>query len=123
MSDTVAYETLDAVHEAFVSWESEGKAYEFGCALWKTAEKYVRGDPKSEYYRKQKLATAVFLALRREGSLRWCLTDDFRGLVIRFHARGLSTTTAIKAILSDGSISEITGCKPPKAPSKTLQSQ
>ena len=108
MSDTVEYETLDGVHDALVSWESEGKAYEFGDALWKTAEKCVRSEPKSEYYGKQKRATAVFLVLRREGSLRRCLTDDFRRLVIRYHARGLSTTAAIEAILSDDSMSGVT---------------
>ena len=42
MSEEVKYQTLDEVHKAFVSWESDGKSHTFGIALWETAERCVR---------------------------------------------------------------------------------
>ena len=111
MSNKYEYETLDDVHKAFVCWESEGKAYDFGIALWKTAAHVVRcevGAWKYDGYGKDRLAGEVFLTLRKTGSLTECLTDDLRRLVIRYHARGLSTTPAIQAILGDDSMRDIT---------------
>lgn len=107
MSDKYKYKTLDDAHKAFVCWESDGKAYDFGIALWKTAE-HVVSESKGEIYSKERLVKEVFMTLRQAGSLTKCFTDDFRRLVIRYHARGLSTTATIQTILRDDSMQDIT---------------
>ena len=108
MENQVEYETLDEVYEAYVSWESERKALEFSYALWKTAEKCVRAESKTDLYSKENLVNAVFQKLKYDGSLAQCLTDDFRRLVIRYHARGISTTNTIESILLDDSLEHVT---------------
>ena len=107
MAKTVEFKTLDDVHKAFVCWESQGNAEEFARTLLQTAA-HVVGESKGKIYDKDRLAREVFLTLLEYGSLAACLTDDFRRLVIRYHARGLSTTSAIQAILGDDSMRDIT---------------
>ena len=107
MENLVEYETLDEVHEAYVNWESEGKAGEFAWALWQTAEKCVHAKSKEDLSNKE-LVNKVFQELEYGGSLTKCLTDDFRRLVIRYHARGLSTTNTIESILNDESVKHVT---------------
>lgn len=107
MEDQVKYETLDEVHDAYIGWEAEGKAIEFGYALWTTAVKCVRVKSNG-YLSDEELADKVYQELRYGGSLAECLTDDFRRLVIRYHARGVSTTGTIEKILSDESMKDVT---------------
>ena len=106
MENLVEYETLDEVHEAYVNWESAGKAFEFGRALWQTAEKSIPDESRTGF--PGDLANEVFEFLRSAGSLAKCLTDDFRRLVIRYHAQGLPTTNAIEWILLDESMEHVT---------------
>ena len=110
MSEAVEYQTLDEVHKAFVSWVSDGKACDFALSLWQTAEKCWRAASKQvideDDYKKRSEET--FSTLFHGGSFRRCLTDSFRKLVIRYHARGLSTTTAIQSVLEDDSMRDIT---------------
>ena len=111
MSDIVEYESLDAVHQEFVFWESEGKAYAFGYALWQTADHLIRsevGEQTYDAYSKHTLADQVMSVLLKSGSLSLCLTDNLRRLVIRYHARGETTTKTIEAILSDSDMQEVT---------------
>ena len=107
MGNIFEYETLDDVHEAYINWESEGKAIKFAWALWETAEKCVCAEPE-RYQFYEKLKDKIFAKLNGAGSLSKCLTEDFRRLVIRYHARGVSTTKTIELILSDESIREVT---------------
>lgn len=111
MSEAVEYKTLDEVHKAFVSWESDGKSHAFGIALWETAERCVREAADIDYdsrFDKEALQDAIFSELHRQGSLRRCMTDGLRKLVIRFHARGLSTSQTIEAILYDDTMAAVT---------------
>ena len=87
MAKTVEFKTLDDVHKAFVCWESQGNAEEFARTVLQTAA-HVVGESKGKIYDKDRLAREVFLTLLQYGSLAACLTDDFRHLVIRYHARG-----------------------------------
>ena len=110
MENQVEFETLDQVHEAYVNWESENNAYYFGGMLWQTAEKCVRAESKTEFgiLDTNKLENAIYKKLHYNGSLTRCLTDDFRKVVIRYHARGVSTTKTIELILSDESMENVT---------------
>ena len=111
MSDKVKYKTVNDVHKAFRGWESEGKAQAFGITLWETAEKCVRAGSDKDYdsrFHKDELPDEVFLELSRQGSLRLCLTDSLRKLVIRYHARGLSTSAAIQEILDNDNMASVT---------------
>ena len=107
MENQVEYETLDEVHEAYVNWESEGKAFKLACVLYKTAEKSIPDESKKDLSHEE-LVDKVFQELEYGGSLAKCLTDDFRRLVIRYHAQGLSTTKAIESILLDESMEHVT---------------
>ena len=97
MAEHPEYKTLKEVIEAFALWEQEKKAHSFGYTLFETAQHIVGTDPDEIY--------GIFL---QTGILSECLTDDFRRLVIRYHARGVSTTTAIEAILSETTYQHIT---------------
>ena len=110
MSDIVEYNTLDDVHSAFIDWESEGKAGIFAVELIDTAKKCVCAASEINYDESdmKKLEDAVYSKLYWEGSLRLCLTDDFKKLVIRYHARGYSTTKAINLILGDDTFMQVT---------------
>lgn len=110
MSNKVEYKTINDVHKAFRGWESEGKARAFGIALWEIAEKCVRAGSDKDYDArfKNQLPDEVFLVLYQRGSLRLCLTDGLRKLVIRYHARGLSTSAATQEILDDDNMASVT---------------
>lgn len=103
----VDYQTLKEVREAFKSWESEGKAFDFAWHLWKTAEKLVHETSK-EYLTKVELAKAVGLKLHHFGCLTVCITDDLRRLMIKYHARGVSTTAAVESIIMDDAYRDVT---------------
>ena len=106
MENEVGYKTLKEIHKAYADWETENKAWDFGWNLWETAKKSIPADPDN--LTKEELANEVFERLYQEGSLTQCLTDDFRRLVIRYHARGYTTTKAIETILSDEAMAHIT---------------
>lgn len=111
MSDEVEYKTLNDVYTAFRGWESEGKSSDFAFAVWETAKKCVRAKSDNDYnsqYTEKALAYAVFSELRNTGGLRLCLTEQLRKLVIRYHARGLSTSDAINEILLDDDMMSVT---------------
>ena len=111
MSDEVVFETMAEVHSAYIDWESEGKAVLFGLALAKTAEKCLRAKFKVNYneYDKEVLEKDLFFFLSHmEDSFRLCLTDNLRKLVIRYHARGYTTTNAIQLILKDDALINVT---------------
>ena len=106
MEKKFEFETLDKAHEAYINWESEGKATLFAWALWKTAIKGIPAESEG-FLSNEELRDKVFVKLQGAGSLSKCLTEDLRRLVIRYHARGVSTTQTIKLILSDESIKNI----------------
>ena len=104
MDEQKMYDTLKEVHNDFIDWESEGKAYNFAWNLWKTADFIIAYEAEKEdrYFKsKEDVANTVFLKLKQAGSLRRCLTDNFRKGIIRYHARGISTTQAIEQILAN----------------------
>lgn len=111
MSDTLEKQgeflTLAAVHDAFPCWESDKQVLEFGLALWQTAIEVVRAELKDEE-ESEALADAVFQALKDYGSLKKCLTDSLRCLIVRYHARGMSTVDAVEAIILDEAHENIT---------------
>lgn len=105
------YETLKEVHEAFLMWETEGKAWDYAFTLWKTAKtlvKEIEEDKVGMELDDEDLASDVFRKLSQTGSLTKCITDDLRRLVIRYHACGVSTTDTVVGIISDQSYSNIT---------------
>lgn len=109
MAAEKVYETYEDVIEAHKEWEGEQKARSFGYDLWKTAEKTVKEEnEEARYYKKDKLAYAVFSELRRVGALSICLTDTLRENVVRRHARGMSTTEIVKYILDNDQWEQIT---------------
>lgn len=101
------YRTLDEVCEAFKSWESEGQAFNFAGHLWQTAEKLVR-ETSEGHLTQVELANEVYSKLYHSGCLTVCLTDDLRRLIIRYHARGVSTTNAVKSIILDDVYKHVT---------------
>ena len=105
MSKEQVYKTLSEVHEAFPLWEREGEALSFALALWYKATHLVT-EASEVKLREKELADAVFQKLY--SSLRKCLTDDLRRLLIRYHARGIGTTAAVEAILTDDAYENIT---------------
>ena len=107
MSDNQVYDTLLDVHERFVNWEAEGKARAFACALWKTAEMYVKHEYGDRLTAEQQ-ANRVFQMLLSAKSLTRCLTENLRRLIVRYHAHNLSTTTAVETILLDEEMEHIT---------------
>lgn len=108
MATETTYETLEDVRQAFLLWESEGQASEFGRALWKTAESFVGETIGRTFTTKSELATEVYKLLLKEGMLALCLTDDFRRLIIRYHVRAIPTTLAVEAILNDPDMEHVT---------------
>lgn len=107
MASKTSYETLEDVRQAFLLWESEGKSYAYGCALWQKAEALVRASENS-VSGEDEFATAVYWLLFNEGILKDCLTDGLRRLIIRYHARAISTTLAVEAILKDPAMKDVT---------------
>lgn len=98
------YQTLAEVHEAFSQWELNGQAYNFAFNLWKTAEYLVYKTSTAHLTDEYLVGSTLY----HSGSLTKCLTDDFRRLIVRYHARGVSTTTAIESILLDDTYANIT---------------
>ena len=107
MSNDQVYDTLSEVHEVFVSWEAEGKTRDFACALWETAEVYVKHEYGEQLTTEQR-ANQVFNMLLSAKSLTRCLTENLRRLIVRYHAHNISTTTAVEAILLDEEMEHIT---------------
>ncbi|MYF99901.1 hypothetical protein F4212_12350 [Candidatus Poribacteria bacterium] len=101
------YNTITEVFEAFPLWESEGKAYEFASALWETAKPIVQRISERDLSESE-LVEETGLALYRDGVFTKCLTDNLRRLVVRYHARGITTTNAVEAILLDDTYRKIT---------------
>lgn len=108
MAEKKMYDTLKEVHNDFIDWESERKAFNFAQALWETAEHLVLEEAKRKTRNQEEIADAVFLELQSTGSLRHCLTDTFRKAIIRYHARGVPTTLAIEQILANDDMRNVT---------------
>lgn len=104
MADKTVYKDLDEVIEVYRGWESEGTAYKFANSLWQTAEhrlEAVMGMEAYEILTQAEGADKVFALLKGNKVMTHCLTDTVRQQVIRYHARGYSTTEGVYAFLSD----------------------
>lgn len=111
MSAVKVYASLDAVLEVYRGWESEGTVYEFACAICQTAAHLLQGVMGIDAYEKlthEKFAVKAFDMLKEKKVLTHCLTDRLRQQVIRYHARGYSTTEGVYALLFEDQMKDVT---------------
>ena len=98
MTDTQIKEHINKVHARNINWEINKGAFKYGQQLWEATlqciENVDTNDDKTN-------ANQTYHILSLTGSLSKCLTDNFRKIVISYHARGLTTSQAIDQILYD----------------------
>ena len=107
MASEIRYDSLYEVIESFMDWDATGQAEKFGLALSDIARKYViaaSGDTLSEVALQREMCEV----LHHSGGFRACFAESLRRLVVRYHARNISTTTAVKMILLDDLMCAVT---------------
>lgn len=96
---------MDKIHQQNQNWENNGKAADYAHELWHAAHNCIQDKENKD---KQELAKATYDILRCSGSLAKCITDNFRRLIIAYHARGIPTAQTIELILNDETLRDIT---------------
>lgn len=105
MTLTDPTQTLEKIHEENKNWETNETAYAYAHELWQAANNFIQ-DKENKH--KSELARATYDFLRCTGCLSKCLTDNFRRLVITYHARGIPTVQAVQTILRDEALANLT---------------
>ncbi len=98
MTDGQIKEHISKVHARNHNWEINKGAFKYGQQLWEATLQCIENRDTND---DETNANQTFHILSATGSLSKCLTDNFRKIVISYHARGLTTTQAIDQILYD----------------------
>ncbi len=105
MTQEQTQEYIDKIHAQNHNWEVKGDTYSYAHKLWSGALNCIEDHENIE---KEKRAIQTYQILHYTGSLAKCLTDNFRRLIIRHHARGLTTSQTIDLILPDEMLKDVT---------------
>ena len=89
--------TRDVVDFEKISRWEEARLEELEGERWSMHD----SEAQTELKAKNEMATQRYQTLLQSGLLTSCMTDSFRELVIRHHARGVSTTKALEHILTN----------------------
>ena len=105
MTNSQIIEHLNKVHTENTDWESEGNTFYYAHDLWQAAQECMQQPNTNDI---KIIAKEVYDILHTTGSLAKCLTDNFRKLIIRHHARGIPTIDTINMILPDETLKDET---------------
>ena len=105
MTPTQVKETLSEVHTKHKNWETNQKAYTYAHVLWNTTLQYIENKDDSD---QKEVTQQTFELLHVTGTLALCLTENFRKIIISYHARGYTTTDTIDKILIDEDLTPTT---------------
>ena len=105
MTDAQIREQISKINARHYNWETNTKANDYAHDLWSTTLQCIPDKDKTD---EKAIVQQTFDILLDTGTLAKCLTDNFRKLIIRHHARGLATVQAVNFILSDDEMQNIT---------------